>query len=133
MSMSSTSEYKKDFYTAKLFLWFSSAMTAVSLLLNALLYRESKLVQMWRKLDQTLLPHFAAIRSIHEPVPDDTPDPQDGSPIIHQRDILNRLRSYEHILTIGRVKALINTLLIIGLSLTVVFGTLGLLRRRGRR
>ena len=127
---------KKDFIVSKVCLCFSCAMTMISLLLNGLLYRESKRTALRSLREQRLLPDSGAIRTIRE-AEEDSAEETDSAPeqtaMVRQSDIEGRLRSYNNILTISRLKSVINTLLLAGLGLAAVFGGLTCLKRALRK
>lgn len=116
---------KKDFAASKICICFASAMTAISLMLNTLLYRESLMTELKKKIDKRFLLDTPDISSIHELQESD----EAGKMIaIERSDIVERLRSYNNILNISRLKSVINTLLLAGLGLAGVFGLVGFVK-----
>jgi len=115
---------KKDFAASKVCICFASAMTAVSLLLNGLLYRESLMSELKKKIDKRYLLDTPEIRSIHEA----DEEAHSELVVIDRSDIADRLRSYNNILNISNLKSVINTLLLAGVGLAGIFGVVGLIR-----
>ena len=118
---------KKDFIASKICICFASAMTALSLLLNSILYRESLMTELKKKIDKRFLMDTPDIRSIHEA--EDESENVGEMVIIERRDIADRLRSYNKIINISNLKSVINTLLIAGLGLSGIFGVFGLIKK----
>ena len=116
---------KKDFAASKICICFASAMTAISLMLNTLLYRESLMTELKKKIDKRFLLDTPDISTIHEVQEND----ESGKMIaIDRSDIVERIRSYNNILNISRLKSVINTLLLAGLGLAGVFGIFGFVK-----
>ena len=116
---------KKDFAASKICICFASAMTAISLMLNTLLYRESLMTELKKKIDKRFLLDTPDISTIHEVQEND----ESGKMIaIDRSDVVERIRSYNNILNISRLKSVINTLLLAGLGLAGVFGIVGFVK-----
>ena len=117
--------FKKDFIASKVCICFASAMTAISLMLNTILYRESLMTELKKKIDKRFLLDTPEISSIHE-----AEESEDTGKMIaiDRSDIVERLRSYNNILNISQLKSVINTLLLAGLGLAGVFGIFGLVK-----
>ena len=116
---------KKDFAASKICICFASAMTAISLMLNTLLYRESLMTDLKKTIDKRFLLDTPDISTIHEVQEND----ESGKMIaIDRSDIVERIRSYNNILNISRLKSVINTLLLAGLGLAGVFGIFGFVK-----
>ena len=115
---------KKNFAASKICICFASAMTAISLMLNTLLYRESLMTELKKKIDKRYLLDTPKISSIHE-----AEETSGEMVLIDREDIAERLRSYNKMLNISNLKSVINTLLLVGLGLAGVFGVLGLIKK----